>query len=368
MTAAQSPSRTDRRPKVGVLTFHRCINYGSYWQARCLVEGLTARGLDAVLLDHRSFRVDRREWTNAFRPTLPTPSAPEDRPAYRRKVRLFLEAFETTLPMTAPFPLDHPEAAGAFDAVVVGSDEVWNFRHPWYSGEPVFFGEGLGADRLIAYAASFGSHDAATCMGEDWAERLRRFRALSVRDENSRALVGSALGGPPPITLDPCLQFAKIAARPATAAGSGEIVVYGHSFPEWFSAAVRAFAREAGAPLISIGYRNAWADEQRIAQGPEAFAQMMAGARAVVTNFFHGCVFSIINRRPFVAALSGYRANKVQDLLDRLDLPDRLMTADAGAIDYGQGLSTPPGAATGQRLATLREASENFLDAALADL
>ena len=94
----------------------------------------------------------------------------------------------------------------------------------------------------------------------------------------------------------------------------------------------------------------------------------MAGARAVVTNFFHGCVFSIINRRPFVAALSGYRTNKVQDLLDRLDLSDRLMTADAGAIDYGRGLSTPPGAATGQRLATLREASENFLDAALADL
>ena len=22
---------------IGVLTFHRCINYGSYWQARCLV-------------------------------------------------------------------------------------------------------------------------------------------------------------------------------------------------------------------------------------------------------------------------------------------------------------------------------------------
>ena len=30
--------------KVGVLTFHRCINFGSYWQARCLVEGLRSRG------------------------------------------------------------------------------------------------------------------------------------------------------------------------------------------------------------------------------------------------------------------------------------------------------------------------------------
>ena len=36
-------------PKVGVLTFHRSINYGSYWQARCLVEGLAKRGLDAEI-------------------------------------------------------------------------------------------------------------------------------------------------------------------------------------------------------------------------------------------------------------------------------------------------------------------------------
>ncbi len=34
--------------RVGVLTFHRCINYGSYWQARCLVEGLRVAFPSAV--------------------------------------------------------------------------------------------------------------------------------------------------------------------------------------------------------------------------------------------------------------------------------------------------------------------------------
>ena len=47
--------------RIGVLTFHRCINYGSYWQARCLTEGLRRRGHDAGLLDHRSARVNRAE-------------------------------------------------------------------------------------------------------------------------------------------------------------------------------------------------------------------------------------------------------------------------------------------------------------------
>ena len=54
--------------KIGVLTFHRCINYGSYWQARCLVEGLSALGHHAELLDHASARVDRTEWRCALRP------------------------------------------------------------------------------------------------------------------------------------------------------------------------------------------------------------------------------------------------------------------------------------------------------------
>ena len=35
--------------RIGVLTFHRCINYGSYWQARCLVEP----GVAPTFLFHR---------------------------------------------------------------------------------------------------------------------------------------------------------------------------------------------------------------------------------------------------------------------------------------------------------------------------
>ena len=52
---------TARAKKVGVLTFHKCINYGSYWQARCLVEALRARGHDAELLDHDCRCVRRAE-------------------------------------------------------------------------------------------------------------------------------------------------------------------------------------------------------------------------------------------------------------------------------------------------------------------
>ena len=80
--------------KIGVLTFHKCINYGSYWQARCLIEGLRAAGHDAILLDHVSERVDRAEWRCALSPHLPAPTAAPDRRLFRAKIDRFLEAFD----------------------------------------------------------------------------------------------------------------------------------------------------------------------------------------------------------------------------------------------------------------------------------
>ncbi|HYE43800.1 MAG TPA: polysaccharide pyruvyl transferase family protein, partial [Caulobacteraceae bacterium] len=285
--------------KIGVLTFHRCINYGSYWQARCLVEGLRRRGHDAVLLDHHSRTVDRAEWKCAFRPTLPTRPPREDYPLYAAKARRFFEAF-AALPLSAPFALEDPAAMEPVDLAVVGSDEVWNLRHPWYAGYPLFFGDGLKAGRVVSYAASFGNHDAAEAIGEPWARRLERFAAIGVRDENSRDLVRRAVARDPALVLDPCLQFSRVCRRTAGAAAAGEVLVYGHSFPDWFVETVRKWAHARRLRLVSLGYRNDWADEQRLAAGPEEFAQAMADAGAVVTNFFHGCVFALVNQKPFV--------------------------------------------------------------------
>src|SRR5687768_5387602 len=116
---------------IGVLTFHRCINYGSYWQARCLVDGLRARGHDAVLLDHDSPRVNKEEWKCGLQPVLPTPVPKRDRVLYGLKMLKFFRAF-AALPRSPRFPLEKPPELESFDGVVVGSDEVWNLRHPWY--------------------------------------------------------------------------------------------------------------------------------------------------------------------------------------------------------------------------------------------
>jgi hypothetical protein len=350
--------------KIGVLTFHKCINFGSYWQARCLVEGLRRLGHNAVLLDHESPDVSRAELRCAYQPSLPQRTPRALMPQYTAKVRQFLDAFDR-LPSSDRFPIDQPERAGLFDAVVVGSDEVWNFCHPWYADRPIFFGQGLRTDRLVSYAASFGNHDADRGIRADRAEQLGMFDALSVRDANSQNLLKPAVRRDVELVLDPCLQFAdRIEERPRTTS-EPYAVVYGHGFPEWLHHAARRWSRRAGVPLVSIGYDNRWADEQRIDVGPAEFASLMAGARAVITDFFHGCVFSLVDDKPFVAVPTDYRSNKIRDLVDLLGVQERLVS-EAEKADVDNLLETPPGEATRQRIREKREQSQAFIDAALS--
>src|SRR3546814_14081345 len=98
-------------------------------------------GVEAELLDHDSPRVTRAELCCALSPTLPQRTPRSDFPAYARKPRKFREAFER-LPLSRRLPIDRPEEMGDYDAVIVGSDEVCNLRHPWYGGCPASYGTG----------------------------------------------------------------------------------------------------------------------------------------------------------------------------------------------------------------------------------
>lgn len=344
---------------VGVLTLHRCINNGSYWQARCLVDELRARGVDAVVLDHRAPRIDLLELRCALRPTLPTPVPAADRPAYREKVRAFRRAVDA-LPRSEPFALERAGGFDAYDAVVVGSDEVWNLQHPFYCGQTLFFGHGLEDVRHLAYAASFGSYDAGRGLGEPWASWLRAFSSITVRDENSQRLVATATGAEPPVVADPCLLRAPSPEGPWRGPDEPFVAVYGHNFSDGFATAVRSWASERGLLLVSVGYRNDWADRQWLAAGPHDFAHCMARATAVATNFFHGAVFSLAFERPLAAESSEYRANKLRSLLRLVAAEDRLAPADVAAA-----LDAPLSSATAERVDELRASSSRWLSTAL---
>jgi len=352
------------KQRVGVLTFHRCINYGSYWQARALVEGLRQRGHDAELLDHRDDRVTAAEWRCAFQPTLPKRSPRSDLPLYAAKARRFLDAFDQ-LPESPPFPLESSDDLHGYDAIVVGSDEVWNLAHPWYGGKELFYGRGLGSARLVSYAASFGNYSCHWGISDDLADRLKAFDSLSVRDQNSYWLVQGSTHRDPAMVLDPVLQWPEVSDVRALARERPYILLYGHGFPDWYVRAVRTAADDQGCQLISIGYRNDAADEQCLDAGPLEFAAAMSGASAVATNFFHGSVFALRHDKPFAAVSTPYRHNKLRDLTEAVGCNDRLMIDEPAPSLIAELLKTPPGPEVGSRVQALRQQSDAFLDQAL---
>jgi Polysaccharide pyruvyl transferase len=361
-TGEGGPERPGKPLKVGVLTFHRCINYGSYWQARSLLEGLRARGHQVVLLEYECPETDRTEWRCAMQPLLPTRSSRADIRAYASKTRLFQAAI-AALPVSAPFPLREPEAMEPCDLVVIGSDEVWNLCHPWYGGYDLFWGHGLPAPRVISYAASFGSYEAG--IDERWAERLRAFDAVSVRDENSRRLVSAALGREPALVLDPVLQFPIAIPSHMESAAEPYAALYGHSFSPAFGAAARRWAEGRGLKLVSIGYRNDFAHEQRIEADPFEFTRLIAGAEAVVTNFFHGCVFALLNEKAFACAITPYRMNKIRDLTALLGAEAHLLREDDTPERFAEVLDRPLSPAIVDAIVRLRAQSEAYLKTAV---
>ena len=147
--------------------------------------------------------------------------------------------------------------------------------------------------------------------------------------------------------------------------GSDFALVYGHGFPSWLAERVRAWADRAGIRLISIGYSNGWADEQRIGRGPAEFASLMAGARAVITNFFHGCVFALLQGKPWASVPSDYRAIKIPDLTAMVGAQDRLIDEQTSDEEFADLLNTPVSRDVAERVEYYRVRSETYLDAAL---
>ena len=156
------------------------------------ISPLRSRGLEPIVLDHRSDRVSRAEWRCALQPLLPVRTSAADSRLYASKIRKFLKAIEA-LPLSGAFALDDPTGSESCDLVIVGSDEVWNLRHPWYGGCRLFYGDQLTARRLVSYAATFGNHPAATGLESFWAEGLRKFESISVRDGNSKTIVENSI-------------------------------------------------------------------------------------------------------------------------------------------------------------------------------
>lgn len=357
--------------KIGILSMQRIINYGSFLQAFSLKSMLESIGHTVEFVDYHpggtlapvSGKL-RKIW-NILKLDAPF----SHRIQYLNFKRQFAEKYHPSLGLTK-----EPNYAPRLDILIIGSDEVFNCTqsNPNVGYSPELFGAGIPADKVITYAASFGN---TTLDKLDRYEKtseisslLNKMDAISVRDENSWDIVRSLTGRTPAIHPDPVLAYEYIdkCGLPRIDADEDYLLLY--AYPgrindveiEW----IRDYAAKKGLKIYAAGGVQRHAD-RFLDCSPFEMLSYFSNAREVITDTFHGTIFSVITHRPFVSIVrksaGGVYGNeeKLSDLLRRLELIDRSIcsiyetdSVMARGIDYKK---------TEQIIVSQRRSAEEYL-------
>ena len=216
------------------------------------------------------------------------------------------------------------------DTLVIGSDEVFNCTQPGnevgYSLQ--LFGKDNNADRLITYAASFGSTTIEKLKKyskeREIGDSLNKFDAISTRDSNSHYIVEQLSSVDVVDNVDPVIISDYSDEVPKNVDLKDYVVVYAYSgrITEEEAKAIQSFAHKKGKKTLSIGVMQAFTDEY-INVDPFTMLAYIKNADYVVTDTFHGTVFSIKYQVPFATIIRNSNKEKLTDLLQKFNLENR---------------------------------------------
>ena len=208
---------------------------------------------------------------------------------------------------------------------------------------------------MITYAASFGNTtlDKINKYGkrEEIGKLLGEMDAISVRDKNSYNIVNELTGKKPSTNLDPVLMFDYMSSGlvPEIRLKEKYMLLYAYNgrISKKEAKKIKEVAVSRGLKLYSIGGAQPYADKFINCTPFEVLAYFRE-AECIVTDTFHGSIFSIINKKPFVTLVRKSENNsygneeKLTYLLESLQLENRVIydiididSALNKTIDYG---------------------------------
>ena len=333
--------------KAGIMSMQRIFNYGSFLQAYGLRKILEELGCKVEFVDYH----------------IGDCLVKSDGGGIKRKLTKISEVFKCRAPIKDKmrfikykknyankyYPIlgicQSMNYLAELDILVIGSDEVFNCvqdnSNVGYS--PELFGAHNRAKRLISYAASFGNTTLekieAFGVKTEIAGWLGSFNALSVRDDNTGAIVKALTGVEPYYHLDPVLIYDFLTKEkiPDTVDEKNYMILYGYTgrFSVEECKSINSFAKEKDLKILCIGGVQLCCD-RFVDCSPFEVIAYFKNASVVVTDTFHGCILSIITHRNFAVYVrdNGYgNAEKLMDLVKRLKLEDRIVCAEAKEID-----------------------------------
>ncbi len=325
---------------IGIYTFWNVPNYGSFLQAYALQKAIQAilpkdniKQIAHLNEKHYNAYYDiipkqKKLWMLKISNYINSYNRYKNR-SHIEALKKFIFYYDEMIPHTnnmSEKDIKHEK----FDAVVLGSDIVWDYSIKMFGNDRLLFGDGFNSNTIIAYAPSFGTVKNQK-PPKYVVDSLAKMNAISVRDENSVNLVKEYVDRDAKWVIDPTFLIDfnsdEHLKRPKY---DDYIVVYGSSFTERQIKEARAYADKNSLKLIcldSLDDTYSWCDEtvSQADMNPFDWCSYFKYAKAVFTCTYHGLMFGLIFNKPIAFNPTPFIMDKADNFINYLDLYDVLV-------------------------------------------
>lgn len=318
--------------KIGILTHHYVNNFGAFLQAYALQTALQELfpNDDVLIIDCiniKHFIVNVGGWFRFYK-------RKETLKSWIQKIHLpitFGKARKRYMHLThICYNAKGVEKLG-MDYVIVGSDEVWNYKEAKGNAK-VKFGIGLNHEKLIAYAPSVGqTHD--DNVPAYVIEGILKFKAVSARDQLTAELAQKIRHEKIERVVDPTFLTHIPDEQVPGVTQPFMLFYYCDGLDELEKNKLATFAYQNGMKVYGAGENDKIYSGITVNLTPFQWVWMFRNANYVITGTFHGAVFSMQNHRQFACYLTNpSRIRKVTSLLEEFGLTDRRTSNNADEI------------------------------------
>ena len=354
--------------RIGILTLRLYDNYGGILQNYALCKVLTEIGHEVVsfhLLKPLSLKRALKKIIFHEK---------NDSDMLKNKTLSFIQNY---IPLTkykirysSQFRID--SRIRKYDAYIVGSDQVWRRPYMEYGLKNMFLGFIKNSSKIkISYAASFGVDDISEYSNKDICKArkyLSSFKGISVRESFGCDICKNLLGVNAIQVLDPTFllpasHYCTIALS-ETIQSKGNLLVYFLDETDVKKQILNIITTHENKYIPF--YYNTFTNNAN-APSVQQWLRGFYDADFILTDSFHGCVFSIIFNKPFAVIGNESRGfSRFSSLLSLFGLEDRLIMRP-DYVDKKMLINNIDWKDVNDRLETLRKTSFIFLKQNLSE-
>lgn len=318
--------------KVGILTIHDANNYGSVLQAYATQQIFTNENTKGIIIDYKCPSIKNEYGLSLIR-SKKTPIEKAKallQVGIQYKSSIKFDAFKNNFFNLIPFD---ELCEDEFYTFIVGSDQVWNYKIT-DSDATYLLDFVKNSNKKNSFSSCFGIESLPQEVVPMYKNYLSSFRYLTVRDNNSKRLLYELTGKNVERILDPTmlLPTSLWLTMINTVCDYGNyILVYQIAHSQQLVSFAEHLSQKTGYRIISIkgSLRQRFNAKYIWDAGPQEFISLIYNASYVITNSFHGTVFSIIFNKQFYTGLLPKALEHVNsrliDLLEQFQLEKRII-------------------------------------------